>query len=680
MSFFEELKRRNVFRVGIAYGIASWLILQLSDILVPLLNLPESAQRFVLLLLVIGFVPALLFAWAYEMTPEGIKKEKDVDRSHSIASQTGRKLDRTIIAVLVLALGYFVYDKFLATPSIIGQPGREVVDSAIEESVSKPTIAADEPGDKTIAVLPFTTRSTSEEDRFFSDGMHDDLLTQLAKIGSLKVISRTSMMEYRDTSKNLKQIGYELGVANILEGAVQRAGTQVRINMQLIDTETDEHLWAETYDRELSVDNLLAIQSEIAQAITKQLQATLSPREQVEIERKLTNNLEAMAAYRNAKVLSHFFIEADLQRAEDEIRHALELDPEFAAAWAQLAYIYMARYWGVDRDDNYRSIARDAIDKGRAISPDLLELDIAEGYYHYWGYRNYTDALAVLEPILKTYPNNDEILKVLAWVNRRHGNFDRSIEYMKRALVLAPRDRELIYSLGETYNAMRDYDNAQFYLDLLLSVDPGTARGYQLQAYLAADRDNDFKNAARLLNLASDLNYLAEEAWSSLLMAGEYDEALLTAEAMEREDGITGLLSGWTFWASGDVEKAGAMLEIAKQELLDRLKENPQKFGDLLTMCGTVGALQEYEESLTYCQAAKNALPNDAFSRLFWLQEVAGGLAMGGHHETALDLVEAIFEARVGPSYNEVRRDPAFRSLHETERWQRLFNDQETRP
>jgi TolB-like protein/Tfp pilus assembly protein PilF len=674
MSFFEELKRRNVFRVGIAYAIVAWLVLQLSDILVPLLNLPESVQRFILLLLVIGFFPALIFAWAFEMTPDGIKKEKDIDRSQSIVSQTGRKLDRAIIVILVLALGYFAYDKFLATPVAENKQASEQT-AAVVEPVDEVG-----PAEKSIAVLPFTTRSTSEDDQFFSDGMHDDLLTQLAKIGSLKVISRTSVMEYRDTAKNLRQIGDELGVANILEGAVQRAGSTIRINMQLIDADTDEHLWAETYDRELSVDNLLAIQSEIARAITDQLQATLSPEEQVDIERKLTGNLEAMAAYRNAKVLSHFFIAEDLQRAEDEIRHALELDPKFAAAWAQLAYIYMSRYWGVDRDDNHRISAREAIDKGRAISPELLELDIAEGYYHYWGFRNYAEALSVLEPILKAYPNDFEILKVLAWVNRRHGNIDTSIEYMKRGLVLAPRDRELLYSLGETYNAMRDFEQTQIYLDRLLAVDPTTARGYQLQANQAAGRDDDFKSAARLLNLADDLDFLAIDAWEHHLLAGEYDKAMVAAKALEEEDDIKGLLSGWTLWAAGKTETARPLLEQARQGLLVSVEEEPNNFNDLLALCGAVGALQEVETSLTYCEAAMKALPNDAFSRSFWLKSVAGGLAMGGHHEKALDLIEAIFEARIGPSYNHVRRDPEFRSLHDTERWQRLFKDQGTKP
>ena len=310
----------------------------------------------------------------------------------------------------------------------------------------------------------------------------------------------------------------------------------------------------------------------------------------------------------------------------------------------------------------------------------MLELDIAEGYYHYWGFRNYADALKVLEPILKTYPNNAEILKVSAWVNRRHGNFDRSIDYMKRALDMAPRDRTLIYTLGESYAAMRDFDQAQIYLDMLLSVDPGTARGYQLRAYVVAGRDADFKNAARLLHLASDLDFLATEAWANLVLAEEYEEALATAEAIEETEEIKGLLTGFTLLASGKPELARPLLENARQGLLVSLETAPDNFGDLLLMCEVTGALREVESSLTYCEAAKNALPHDAFSRADWLESVAAGLAMGGHQEKALDQIETILKARTGPSHNQLRRSPEFRSLHETERWQRLFNDQETRP
>ncbi|MGI9290956.1 MAG: tetratricopeptide repeat protein, partial [Gammaproteobacteria bacterium] len=272
MSFFEELKRRNVFRVGVAYGVAAWVLLQVADLVLENIDAPGWVIQAMMLMVALGFIAAVVIAWAYEMTPEGVKKESQVDRSRSVTGDTGRKLDRVIIAFLVVAVAVL----------LIRQSGVEPVaeQSATQTETAAPATVAAGTNDKSIAVLPFTTRSTSEDDRFFSDGMHDDLLTQLAKIGSLKVISRTSMMEYRETTKNLKQIGLELGVANILEGAVQRVGKQVRINVQLIDTNTDEHLWAETYDREMSLDNLLSIQSEMSRSIAKAMEATLSPAEE----------------------------------------------------------------------------------------------------------------------------------------------------------------------------------------------------------------------------------------------------------------------------------------------------------------------------------------------------------------------------------------------------------------
>jgi len=249
--FFRELRRRNVFRVAIAFLIVAWLLLQVVDILVPILALPDWVGRFVFLLLVIGFPISLLFAWAFELTPEGVKLEKNVDRTESITPSTGRKLDFTIIGVLVVALGVSMYANF---------------DEDVEPDSVSP-VAEIEPDDESaevlatagkasIAVLPFANRSADESDAFFVDGMHDDLLTQLAKISALKVISRTSVLQYRDTEKSMKVIGDELGVTTLLEGGVQRAGDRIRINVQLIDANTDEHIWAETYNRELTVDNI----------------------------------------------------------------------------------------------------------------------------------------------------------------------------------------------------------------------------------------------------------------------------------------------------------------------------------------------------------------------------------------------------------------------------------------
>jgi len=236
MSFIDELKRRNVFRVGIAYIVVAWLIAQVADLVLNNIEAPHWLMQAILLLLGLGLPLALFFAWAFELTPEGLKKEKDVDRNQSITQRTGRKLDRLIIAVLVLALGYFAYDKFVRTPA-----GETPTRVARAQSASVPAAAAEpHSGEKSIAVLPFANRSNREEDEFFTEGIHDDLLTHLAKIGSLKVISRTSVMRYKNSEKSIPEIAAELKVGTVLEGGIQRSGDQVRINVQLIDAKTDE--------------------------------------------------------------------------------------------------------------------------------------------------------------------------------------------------------------------------------------------------------------------------------------------------------------------------------------------------------------------------------------------------------------------------------------------------------
>jgi len=254
MSLFVELKRRNVFKVAIAYVVVAWLVLQVTDVMIDNIGAPDWVFRVILLVLGIGFPIALLFAWAFEMTPEGIKREHEVDRSQSITRQTGRKLDFIIIGVLVVALGYFVWESRFASQE--SAPAAQQVTSspaaAADDTATIPAAAA--PAEQSIAVLPFANRSTQQEDLFFTDGIHDDLLTQLAKISGLKVISRTSVMQYRDTTKTIPEIARELGVHSVLEGAVQRAGKRIRINAQLIDVDTDEHLWAETFDREMTVE------------------------------------------------------------------------------------------------------------------------------------------------------------------------------------------------------------------------------------------------------------------------------------------------------------------------------------------------------------------------------------------------------------------------------------------
>jgi TolB-like protein/Tfp pilus assembly protein PilF len=677
-----------VFKVAAAYIIVGWLIMQAGEVMGPALHLPEWVNSLLAFFLILGFPMAMFFAWAFEMTPEGLKKEKEVDHSQSVADSAGQKLNYAIMGLLALAVVYFVFDKFVTNPQ--HDTGiTQTTQTAIDEIDVEADLIEPDPDKKSIAVLPFTTRSTSEDDKFFSDGMHDDLLTQLAKIGSLKVISRTSMMEYRETTKNLRQIGEELGVANILEGAVQRVGKQVRINVQLIDARTDEHLWAETYDREMSLDNLLSIQGEMSRSIAQAMEATLSPQEEALIDRRLTDNLEALEAYRRAKSFSGPFIAKDLDRAELELKQALKFDPEFAAAWAMLAHVNLSRYWGVENLDQYRVQARKAIDSGRAIDPDLPELDIAEGYYYYWGFQDYPAALEVLEPVLEIYPNDVELNEVLALVNRRYGRFDTSLDFMFRVLALAPRDQQIIYSLGETYSALRQFDKAQSYLDKLVALNPASPRLAHLRAQILGNRDGDFLGSARNFQLASiDLQFLKWNVWTAFNHAGDY-EASMAFLAEQQEEGMPGwkssrqlntvpILSALTMFYAEDPAAIPSLNEV-QTSILTALEAHPEEFEVNLLQCLVSGALGE-PSTIGACEAAIRVMRNDAFDRPWEMVSTAQGFALGGHSDRALDILQEVLESPIGPATIDIKANPAFRSLHESDRWQALMRQHGAKP
>ena len=314
-SFVSELKRRNVLRVAAAYAVVAWIIIEAGSVLLPTFGAPESVFQIYVIIVVIGFLVSLVFAWVFELTPEGVKLEKNVDRSASITQRTGRKLDFVIIGLLVIALGVSL------TLNVTGMRDADV--TAVDRL--------------SIAVLPFTSRSTDPENQLFADGIHDDLLTRLANIAALKVISRTSVMEYRDSAKNLREIAEELGVGTVLEGAVQRVGDNVRINAQLIDALTDEHIWAKTYDRQLSAVNLFAIQSEISGEITRALKATLTNEEQSRLVNIPTDSLAAYNLYAQGRDNLYKRRLETLLRAREQFEAAIALDPDYAEAYASLA-------------------------------------------------------------------------------------------------------------------------------------------------------------------------------------------------------------------------------------------------------------------------------------------------------------------------------------------------------
>ena len=464
-NLFEELKRRNVVRVGIAYLIMGWIIMQIVDVLAQTLVLPEWFGRAVLVLLLVGLPLALFFSWAFELTSEGLKKTEEVDADASITHSTGRKLDRMIIGALVLAVVFLVYDRF--STSATAPPPAPVEKGAITTSAA-PT--------KSIAVLPFSNLSSNPETDSFVAGLHDDLLTQLSKINDLKVISRTSVLRYAATTRSMKEIAAELGVATIMEGGVQRAGNRVRINVQLIDSATDEHLWAETYDRVLTTENVFDIQSEITRQIAAALEAVLTPAEVAGLAERPTDSLAAYEAYLNSKLLEERYNDTGddvLDEAIAAARLAVELDPEFVAAWSQLAQVYLARFWWEGRNQGDASAALAAIESARAIEPDAAEVGLTLGLYHYWVNFDYAAALPELERVLTVEPGNEQAWAIRGWVLRRAGRWDEALDSMKKATSLNPNSVEHVTAIWRTLVALNRFAEAQAWLRAAEARVPG---------------------------------------------------------------------------------------------------------------------------------------------------------------------------------------------------------------
>ena len=320
--------RRNVTRVALVYIIVAWVTIQVVDVMFPALKVPDWAVSITAALIIIGFPFALIFAWAFEITPEGIKREKDVDRSHSLTAQTGRKLDFMIIGALVIAVAVLLFDKLILTGSDDQVAQISTPDEAADTIIRVP--------EKSIAVLPFVNMSGNVENEYFSDGLSEELLNVLAKIPGLKVAGRTSSFQFKGENKDLRLIGEQLGVAHVLEGSVRQSGPMVRITAQLIDTETGFHLWSETFDRELN--DIFAIQDEISASVAAALKVTLfgAAGEKV-VNNRGTESVEAYDLYLRGRYLREHLSRDNIQQSIAVLHEAVAIDPNYAAAWAQLS-------------------------------------------------------------------------------------------------------------------------------------------------------------------------------------------------------------------------------------------------------------------------------------------------------------------------------------------------------
>jgi TolB-like protein/Tfp pilus assembly protein PilF len=468
INFFAELKRRNVIRFAGLYLVGAWLVVQVAGTVLPMFGAPEWLPRTIVVLLAIGFVPALILSWVFEITPEGLKRDEDVAPEQSIAPQTGRRMDRMIIVVLVLALGYFAFDKFVLTP----RREAALVSSAAPNE-SKSVINA-----KSIAVLPFENRSRDPDNAFFTDGVQDEILTDLAKIADLKVISRTSVMQYKSgLARNLRKIGEELGVAHVVEGSVQRAANKIRVNAQLIDARNDAHLWAQTYDRDLA--DVFAIQSEIAKAIADQLQAKLSPNEKKAIEQPPTTDLAAFDLYSRAKSLlltASFSVtgEPDLRKAIELLDEVVKRDPSFFDGYCQLAYAHEQLYAvrGSDHTPARLALAEAALQAATRLRPDAAETHLARAQYLYYGLRDYAGALAELEIARRALPNDPRLFELTGYILRRRGQPEQGLRNLERAVELDPRNFDTLQQIALSYQSLGRYAEAIAALDRALAIVP----------------------------------------------------------------------------------------------------------------------------------------------------------------------------------------------------------------
>jgi TolB-like protein len=377
MSLFAELKRRNVFRVGAAYVVAAWLLIQVAETIFPLFGYGDTPARIVVVVLAIGLVPTMIFAWAFELTPEGLKRESEVDRSQSITPHTAKKLDRIIMVSLALALGYFAFDKFVLDPQRdSASEAQKVTEVEQARQAGRTEALVESYGDKSIAVLPFVNMSDDAGNEYFSDGISEELLSLLAKLPELRVISRSSAFSFKGKDIAIPEIARQLNVAHILEGSVRKSGNTLRITAQLIEARSDTHLWSETWDRPL--DDIFAIQDEIAATVVEQLKITLLGA----VPRVQETDPEAYALYLQARHLWRQVTAEALEQSKALFEQSLAIDPDYAAAWVGLArnYTYQA---GVDLLLTYEegyTLAREALEKALAINPDYAPAHAVLGW------------------------------------------------------------------------------------------------------------------------------------------------------------------------------------------------------------------------------------------------------------------------------------------------------------
>jgi TolB-like protein/tetratricopeptide (TPR) repeat protein len=525
MSFFEELRRRNVFRVAVAYLVSAWVALQLADIVLESIEAPNWVIQAFMLAIGLGFVPALIFAWAFEMTPEGIKKEKHVDRSQSITQKTGQRMNRGIIVALSIAVALLLFDRFMP----LGSPQPQVKESAAQvEEVEQA---------KSIAVLPFVNMSSDTEQEYFSDGISEEILNSLARVKELKVAGRTSSFAFKGKNQDLRQIGETLGVEHILEGSVRKSGTKVRITAQLIQVEDGFHLWSDTYDREM--DDVFAIQDEIATAILTQLKAHLLDGEQVVVTTARVDS-EAYDLYLLAKQRMYERTGPTIQSAAELLDRAIAIDDGYAPAYAQrgIATLLLSDgsgSYGEIPPEQAQSQGKLYLDKALGLDPELAEAWAGLGLYYLQGptATSWQQGTEVLQKALSLNPG---LIDASNWLNNAYQGLGKPAE--ARKVVMNMIERDPLYRPG-VRNAINSFINfgepelALAHLDRIRALIPNDSviysseaailrnQGHVAEAMLLADSAVELQASNSVARLTRSFIWLDTHQWERVAAEGE---------------------------------------------------------------------------------------------------------------------------------------------------------------
>jgi TolB-like protein/Tfp pilus assembly protein PilF len=656
--FFEEVKRRKVYRVAAAYIIAAGGIIQLASATFPAWELPNWALRLVILLVLVGFPIALILAWAFDITPQGIRTTSDT-------ASLGTRRRRNVI--MLIATG--------------------VIISAAAGFFLLPRVAAHKV-DKSIAVLPFENLSDEKENAYFADGIQDDVLTNLSKISDLRVISRTSVMQYRGRPTNLREIGKALGVSNILEGSVRRSGNKVRVNVQLIDANTDEHLWASDYDRDLT--DIFAIQSDLAGEIAKALQAKLSSSEKSQMSRKPTENGEAYLAFVQAHDLSCAFEDSvKLKQSEQLYQRAIDLDPNFALALARYSQLESWMLRTHEGTSEHREKARSFAERALQLQPDLPEAHLALGFSYYYGDNNYDAALREFEIAQRGLPNESEVYLAIGAIQRRQGKWAESTANLEKAASLNPKDTWPLQNLAFNFQMLRNFDAANRTVARALQINPQAIGLWEIKVKLAIAEKGDFgvyeqgveKGKSFAISDEDRLKILGDHA-NLLLFQRKYQELLQLGQRYPDDSfkTVPGSLALKYFAIGiakknlGDDAAARAAFVRAKSIFEEQLKQKPDDADLHVQLAKILAWLGEKDAAIAEAQRATDLRPDskDAFEGPRITEGVAQVYAILGDNARAIELLDGLLNRpsevtlqtlRLNPAWDPIRNDPAFQVL-----------------